>query len=102
MRPCFILRRVLLQILTAASDAYKMSNSIFNLSTLTESGVYLAINGMPSFDCNHTIKLTVWNAPAGTYKLDFSQYESFNEAVSIIVKDNFTKTEVDVRTNTFL
>jgi hypothetical protein len=79
------------------SDAYKMSNATFNLSTLTESGVYLAINGMPSFDCNHTIKLTVWNAPAGTYKLDFSQYESFPEAVAIIVKDNFTKTEFDVR-----
>ncbi len=52
---------------------------------------------MPSFDCNHTIKLTIWNVPAGTYKLDFSQYESFPEVVSIIVKDNFTKTEVDVR-----
>ncbi|HMG94169.1 MAG TPA: T9SS type A sorting domain-containing protein [Chryseolinea sp.] len=79
------------------SDAYKMINGGLNLCSITEANEFLAINSMPSFDCNHTIKLSFWNVPAGTYKLDFSQYESFPEAVSIILKDNFTKTEVDVR-----
>lgn len=79
-------------------DAFKFSNGGINMSTITEANEFLAINSMPSFDCEHSIKISIWNVPAGTYKLDFSQFESFPTALSIILKDNFTQTQVDVHT----
>lgn len=80
-----------------SADALKFKNSSFNISSIIRSGAKLSINSMPRFDCDYEIKLAVEDVLAGNYKLNFSQFESFPEEISIVVKDNFTKTEFDIR-----
>lgn len=79
------------------ADSWKLSNSIFNLSSILSNGSKLAINSLPSFNCNKIVRLDVSNAPAATYSLQFSEYASFSENVTITLHDNFTNTNFDAR-----
>lgn len=79
------------------ADALKLPNTAFNLSSLMADGKVLAINSLPAFSCNSTVKLNVANAAAGSYTLDFSDYESFPASVNIMLTDNFTNNTVNVR-----
>ncbi len=81
----------------ANADAWKLANSIFNLSSVLTNGDKLAINSLPSFDCSKTVRLDINNATAATYNLEFSEYESFSENIKITLKDNFTNTNFNVR-----
>jgi hypothetical protein len=81
----------------AHADAIKMQNATINLSSKMASGKNLAINSMPSLTCNVTIKLDVQNTKAGSYRLDFSEFDTFANDVSIILTDAFTGNTIDVR-----
>jgi hypothetical protein len=81
-------------------DAYKLKNAIFNLSSLTSDSKQLAINSMPSIACSSTIKLNVSNAPIGTYFLDFTEFDSFEDnSLKISLFDSYTKQTIDVKKN---
>ncbi|HEY9044961.1 MAG TPA: T9SS type A sorting domain-containing protein, partial [Ohtaekwangia sp.] len=79
------------------ADALKLPNTLFNLSSVMADGKVLAINSLPLFSCNSTVKLNIANADAGSYTLDFSDYESFPAAVQITLVDNFTNSTINIR-----
>lgn len=79
------------------ADALKLANATFNLSSLMNNGEALAINSLPALDCNNSIKLNVADVAAGNYTLNFSEYESFPEALQISLTDNFTNSTINVR-----
>lgn len=79
----------------AETDTRKLQNSIFNLSTVLSTGEVLAINSLP-FQCNEPNMLNITNAAAGTYRLEFSEIETFNGEVLITLTDNFLNTVSDV------
>jgi hypothetical protein len=79
------------------ADALKLANATFNLSSLMSNGEALAINSLPALGCNNSIKLNVTDVAAGNYTLNFSEYESFPQALQISLTDNFTNSTINVR-----
>lgn len=82
------------------ADAWKLPNFTINLASYNVPSEKLAINSLSPFACSGEIKLDISNVPAGNYALEFSEFESFGDAVSISLVDNFMGTVTDVRTNT--
>lgn len=81
------------------ADAWKLSNSTINLSTLLEDGRKVAINSLSPFNCSGEVKLDISNVAPGSYELRFSELESFSPAADIQLVDNFTGTVTNVRTS---
>ena len=86
-------------------DAYKLKNPVaFNVSSFTSDNKKLAINAMPPMQsCLAVIKMDVSNVTAGSFTLDFSDFDSFiNPGTKISLFDSFVKQTVDVRqTNSY-
>ncbi len=80
----------------AETDSRKFANSTFNLSSILSTGEVLAINSSP-FTCSQPVKLNITNAAVGTYKLEFSEIETFNGEVNITLIDNFLNKTMDVK-----
>ena len=81
-------------------DALKLKNpSTFNLSSLAGDNTKLAINSMPVMAaCIASVKMDVSNATAGSYSLDFTEFDSFTDVgMKISLLDAFTSQTVDVR-----
>jgi hypothetical protein len=79
------------------ADALKMDNSGFNLSTLDDNGNSLAINSTSIAACVRTIKLKVSNAGIGTYSLNFTELESFENYSRLTLLDGFMSDSIDLR-----
>jgi hypothetical protein len=71
------------------ADASKLPNASINVSTLMANGTRLAINSLPPLNCMYTLRLAVEQVPAGNYRLDFSELETFNTGITITLKDKF-------------
>lgn len=82
------------------ADAWKLPNFTINLSSYNIPSEKLAINSLSPFACSGEVKLDISNVPTGNYSLEFSEFESFGDAVSIMLIDNFTGSITDVRSNT--
>lgn len=81
-------------------DAWKLKNStVFNISSLAEGGEKFAVNALPAIDCSKAVKLDIQDVTPGNYQLNFSELETFGSNTSIILKDNFANTTVDVKAN---
>ena len=78
--------------LDGSFDGLKLSNGIFNLSSLASSGESLAINSVSKTGCK-VIKLNITNISAGSYNLLFEDITSFNVLGTTLI-DNFTNTSV--------
>ena len=72
------------------ADVLKVSGGNFEVSTVTSQNQNLALNALPTFDCNEVVPVVVSNAAEGDYSLIFSEYESFSAAVSIYLHDHYT------------
>jgi hypothetical protein len=83
------------------ADARKLPNSLVNISSVLKDGKSVAINSLPSLDCNTAIQLSVYDVAAGTYALDFSEYQSFPVAISMILSDNFLGKTHDIRSGSY-
>ncbi len=88
------------ELFDSHADAWKLANATINLSSISSENRKLAINSMAPFNCSGEVKLDISNVPAGNYSLEFSEFESFGNAVDITLVDNFTATATDVRANT--
>ncbi|HMJ71560.1 MAG TPA: fibronectin type III domain-containing protein [Cyclobacteriaceae bacterium] len=77
-----------------AVDAFKLSNSFFNLSTLTSDGISVAINLTTSGQCDQTISFRTSNAANGNYQLILSGATSLVAGEQVIFTDAFTNTTV--------
>lgn len=73
-------------------DGLKLSNSIFNLSSLASTGEALSINSMGAIECGKIVKLKLTNISVGTYELKFEDLGTFIAGMSVILTDNFTNT----------
>jgi hypothetical protein len=70
-------------------DAFKLPNSIFNLSSISETNKY-AINAIPYGTCNSAVQLNISNATPGSYQLLFTELQSFSSTPQVRVLDSFT------------
>jgi hypothetical protein len=70
-------------------DARKLSNAIYNLSTLTADGTSLAVNTLPKVWCTSSVKLNITHISAGNYTLSFEGFESFNNLNSLVLTDKY-------------
>jgi hypothetical protein len=68
-------------------DAYKLKNSIYNLSTLTNEGLNLAVNVLPKASCTSSIRLNITNAEPGSYTMNFEGLDSFENVNSVTLVD---------------
>jgi hypothetical protein len=79
------------------TDALKLTNSTFNLFSLSADDVKLAINSLKGDSmCDDLIELGVEGARPGSYTLSFSGIESFRSSTEVILIDNFTSKQVPV------
>lgn len=80
-------------------DAHKFQNAIHNVSTLSESGLDLAVNALPLTSCNRIIKLKITNAVEGDYSLSFEGVEKLISGYDITLVDKFLLNELKVVRN---
>ena len=79
------------------ADAIKLFNGTFNLFSEQADGRQLAINSISPLVCKAEVKLSVEYSAVGSYKLNFSEYESFSDIIEITLEDTFSNSRVDVR-----
>lgn len=77
-------------------DAYKMKNSVFNLASKVGEVAY-SINSIPSITCSSSIQLDISDAAVGTYEVDLSGMDSFEESMTIQLMDRFLDRTIDIR-----
>ncbi len=77
-------------------DAYKMKNSVFNLASKVGEVAY-SINSIPSITCSSSIQLDISDAAVGTYEVDLSGMDSFEESMTIQLMDQFLNRTIDIR-----
>jgi len=85
-------------------DAKKLNNpnSMFNLSSFSDDGKAFTINALPSLtkDKSRIIKLGVNQVTIGSYTLDFTGMETFNDnRMSMFLHDFYKDTYTDIRAN---
>lgn len=81
-------------------DASKLQNPIFNLSSVTEQGLSLAVNNLPKGPCASNVFLNITNAEQGSYAFMFDGIGSFSDLVSVTLTDHFTNTVTTLENNT--
>jgi hypothetical protein len=75
-------------------DGLKLSNGIYNLSTLAASGENLSINSMGDLGgCDKIVKMKIDNIAVGSYTMKFDDVSSFPLNYKIILNDNFALTK---------
>ncbi len=90
-------------------DAKKKTNDHLNLYSYLESSpdIKYAINGVATFGCSKTFRLGITDlnssginaVPAGSYRFNFSEFETFNDRYNFSLVDNVTRTIVVIRDN---
>jgi hypothetical protein len=78
-------------------DAYKLKNAAFNFSSIIGDVKY-SINSLNEFSCSSLVQLDISDAAVGAYKIELSQFDSFDESIEISLIDQFTGTTIDART----
>jgi len=79
------------------ADAWKLYNAKVNVSSVLTKGKKLAINSQAPLNCESVIKLAVDNVTAGSYSLNFTEFDSFDANIQITLHDKFKNATVDVR-----
>lgn len=83
----------------ANEDGLKFMNTAFNIFSKTQSGKNLSISTVPSLDVNDTLALSVTSTTNKAYKFIFSDFQSINPDLDILLVDNFLNTTTDIRLN---
>jgi hypothetical protein len=79
------------------TDALKLPNSTFNLSTLSSDGRKMAINSTGAMTCAAEVSMAIENIAPGSYSLQFSDVETFSDYAVITLHDKFLSTTFDVK-----
>jgi hypothetical protein len=83
-------------------DAHKLNNPapMFSLATLGSGNTRYVINSIPFVAPKTEVPLDIVSVTPGNYSLDFSEFESFqNASLKITLYDAFLGNEVDIRTS---
>lgn len=78
------------------ADAWKLMNGTVNIYSISDDKK-LAINSLGALGCNTELQLGISQVNPGTYKLEFSEFESFDSQVQIKLTDSYTNAVIDVR-----
>ncbi|NMM48029.1 T9SS type A sorting domain-containing protein [Marinigracilibium pacificum] len=78
-------------------DAWKLSNRIFNISSITPEGKYLAVNSTSGPGCDGSIQLAIWNIKKGNYTINFDGVTDFAPNASPVLIDNYTGEETQLQ-----
>ncbi|MCA4900396.1 MAG: T9SS type A sorting domain-containing protein [Bacteroidota bacterium] len=81
------------------TDAKKLRNEGINLSTFSDDGSKLAINSMGSLNDDKVVAIALEDLKPGSYTLQFSEYESFDQSFTIMLIDRFSNNEVNINTH---
>jgi hypothetical protein len=87
--------RAFIQFATGASlsldslDVSKLTNAIFNISTLSQDQIDLSINAINKADCNSDIPLNIYYINPGSYQLDWKNISSLQGLVDVQLFDAF-------------
>lgn len=84
-----------------ALDATKLSNSFFNISTLTSDGQSVAINMTTSGQCDQTVNFRITNAAVGNYDLVISGVGNLVAGEQVVFTDAFTNTTLTLGTEDY-
>jgi len=81
-------------------DAYKLKNNIINISSFIGKADTnkLSINGSP-FSCIKEVSLAFSSKINGAYKLNFSDFNNFDNNVKITLFDSINNSKTDIRSN---
>lgn len=79
------------------NDLSKLQNAIFNLSSYSDDDHELAINSISNFVCSSEIALNISNIWEGAYTLGWSNMESIDTNINIILNDHFTGESYNLR-----
>jgi len=77
-------------------DGYKLQNSIFNFSSLTNEGMELSLNTIPMTSCSRTLMLNMTNIEPGTYQMIFDDLQTLSLGYSLTLTDDFTNESVAI------
>lgn len=80
-------------------DGPKLDNTLFDLSTLSEEGVSLAINAIDHIACGSILPINVKDLTTGSYTLSVEGLGIFSDQ-RMMLFDRYTNTLVDVNSNT--
>jgi len=69
-------------------DFGKLSNSIFNLSTLSSDGEELSINSLASLVCGEEIPINITNLWVDSYRMEWEGIENLDPDLEIYILDN--------------
>jgi hypothetical protein len=79
-------------------DGVKLKNDgLFNLSTMSEDNIALAINNASGDFCTQEIRLNLQNVTAGSYSLSAELLETLVGVSDVTLKDNFTNNIIDLK-----
>lgn len=74
-------------------EARKMSNQgVYNLSTLTDNGLQMAVNHLPDKFCSLNVPLHIDQVTPGSYSLEFTNLQSMSTVGALTLTDQFTNT----------
>jgi trimeric autotransporter adhesin len=74
-------------------DGPKMDNALFDISTLSEEGISMAVNSFNQISCGQVLSIRTKDMTNGTYQLSFNLQGKF-EGYHAVLFDKFTKTTV--------
>jgi hypothetical protein len=72
-------------------DAPKMDNEMFDISTMSSDDIPMAINAVPSLNCQSSIQLKVTDLKKGFYVVKVSSRGDFDQQYELTIFDKFTK-----------
>jgi hypothetical protein len=80
-------------------DAPKLNNELFDIATLSSDNLAMAINAIPSLNCQSTIKVKLTDLTKGFYTFKISSHGEFDHQYSLTVYDNYTKVSKPLQWN---
>jgi hypothetical protein len=82
------------------ADTWKIPNTHVNIFSLAGTNKF-AINSRETLSCQTEVTLGISQVKAGSYSLEFSEFESFDNQVAITLIDKFTNTTHNARTGNY-
>jgi hypothetical protein len=76
-------------------DGPKLDNSLFEISTLSEDGIKMAVNSMNKINCGTVLPIMVKNLTVGSYEISFERLGEFQE-LDVELYDRYTNSTVTV------
>lgn len=82
-----------------ADDTPNLNNETFDITTFGSDSINLAINYLDLTTCSELLAINIADVASGNYSIEFLQLESLVSDFQLLLVDNYTGTEIDIRNN---